>query len=195
MRISVSSICSGVAPITRANWVSVCTFFGMRLRSPICSGRMSWRSAVSSDITITPSRRSTSWAGRVAGILIGMGGRLGSGERLDRRAARRGQPRRFAGSSTQISTVAWSKPKASARRALMRRRAASASAPAATTASSVTIGRFSVIDQACRWRTSVTSGHGGGEVGGDGGGVEARRRGLEQDVAAVAHHASRRSGG
>ena len=74
MRISVSSICSGVAPITRANWVSVCTFFGIRFRSPICSGRMSWRSAVSSDMTITPSRRSTSWAGRVAGILIGIWG-------------------------------------------------------------------------------------------------------------------------
>ena len=72
MRISVSSICSGVAPISRANWVSVCTFFGIRLTRPICSGRMSWRSAVSSDITMTPSRRSTSWAGRVAGILIGM---------------------------------------------------------------------------------------------------------------------------
>ena len=74
MRMRVSSICKGVAAMTRANWVSVCTFFGMRLRSPICKGRMSWRSAVSSDMTITPSRRSTSWAGRAAGILIGMGG-------------------------------------------------------------------------------------------------------------------------
>ena len=79
IRISVSSICSGVAPISRANWVSVVTFFGIRLTRPICSGRMSWRSAVSSDITMTPSRRSTSWAGRVAGILIGMGFGLGEG--------------------------------------------------------------------------------------------------------------------
>ena len=74
IRISVSSICSGVAAMSRANCVSVCTFFGIRFSSPICSGRMSWRSALSSDITMTPSRRSTSWAGRLAGILIGMEG-------------------------------------------------------------------------------------------------------------------------
>ncbi len=40
--ISSSSICSGVLPKTRASWVSVSALVGIRFRSRICSGRISW---------------------------------------------------------------------------------------------------------------------------------------------------------
>ena len=40
---SVSSTCSGVAPTSRANCVSVLILLGIRLSRPIRSGRMSWR--------------------------------------------------------------------------------------------------------------------------------------------------------
>ena len=62
------SICSGVAPISRANWFSVCTFFGIRLSSAdLQRADVLPRRAVSGDMTMTPSRRRTSKAGRVAG--------------------------------------------------------------------------------------------------------------------------------
>ena len=45
------------------------------------SGRMAWRAARLSDMTMTPSRVSTSKAGRVAGSLMGMAD-LGKGSGL-----------------------------------------------------------------------------------------------------------------
>ena len=62
---SVSSTCSGVAPIRRANCVSVLILLGIRLSRPICSGRMSCRAAVASVITITPSCSSVRRAGKI----------------------------------------------------------------------------------------------------------------------------------
>ena len=84
--------------------------------------------------------------------------------------------------------MAWSKPKRSARRALIRRRAASGSAPSAE-------NRLEG-DHRPRLgdRPGVQVADGGdpgdarAEVGGDRAGVEAGRRALEQDVGAVAHH-------
>src|SRR6185436_242572 len=70
--ISDSSTWSGVAPTRRANWVSVLILFGMRLRRPIRNGLMSWRDAVASLMTMTPSRSSVARAGRSLGILIGI---------------------------------------------------------------------------------------------------------------------------
>jgi hypothetical protein len=74
MRISWKSICSGVAPISRANWISVWIFLGIRFRSPMRNGRMSCRAARVWAITITPSRPSTSKAGRSDGRVMGMNG-------------------------------------------------------------------------------------------------------------------------
>ena len=73
IRINWKSICSGVAPISRANWFSVWIFFGIRLRRPILSGRMSWCIARSGVITMTPSFDSTPKAGSVSGRVMGMG--------------------------------------------------------------------------------------------------------------------------
>jgi hypothetical protein len=52
--------------------VSVWIFFGIRFRSPMRSGRMSCRARASSDITMTPSRDSTSKAGSVSGRVMGI---------------------------------------------------------------------------------------------------------------------------
>ncbi len=57
--------------MSRANCVSVLILLGMRLRRPILSGRMSWRAADSSVITITPSETRVLRAGRSFGIRNG----------------------------------------------------------------------------------------------------------------------------
>src|SRR5882724_1802814 len=75
--ISVSSTCSGVAPIKRANCVSVLILLGIKLRRPMRKGRMSWRKADASVISITPSCSRVWRAGRSLGIRIGMGGFVG----------------------------------------------------------------------------------------------------------------------
>ena len=40
--MSSSWICRGVLPSTRASWVSVSTLVGIRFKSRICRGRISW---------------------------------------------------------------------------------------------------------------------------------------------------------
>src|SRR5262245_33114196 len=69
---SVSSTCSGVAPSRRANCVSVLILLGIRLSRPMRTGRMSWRTASVSRMTMTPSASSVERAGRSSGILIGI---------------------------------------------------------------------------------------------------------------------------
>jgi hypothetical protein len=72
IRMSENSTCKGVAPIRRANCVSVWIFLGIRFRSPMRSGRMSCLSAALRPMTMTPSFRRTWKAGRVEGRRIGM---------------------------------------------------------------------------------------------------------------------------
>ena len=61
--MSSNSICSGVLPRTRASWVSVSTLVGIRFKSRICSGRMSWVMARVSVMTKIFSLRSVRVAG------------------------------------------------------------------------------------------------------------------------------------
>ena len=69
---SSSSTCNGVLPSTRASWVSVVIFVGIRFKIRMCSGRMSWLMARDSVMTNIFSLSSTPVAGRLLGILIGM---------------------------------------------------------------------------------------------------------------------------
>src|SRR5690606_28523850 len=72
MRTRLRLICSGVAPISRANWVSVRSLLGIRLSRPNSSGRMSWREAREESMTLTPSASSVFLAGKLSGIRIGI---------------------------------------------------------------------------------------------------------------------------
>ena len=101
-RISESSTCSGVAPTRRAICTSVLILFGMRFRSPICSGRMSWRIAAVSVITLTPSFTRVSNAGSVSGILMGMGNTRVRTSGTKKPATTRSLPARFACACTAL---------------------------------------------------------------------------------------------
>ena len=70
--IRVRSICRGVLPRTLANWVSVSIFIGIRFRSRICSGRISWVIARVSVMKKMFSFSSVFAAGSLFGILMGM---------------------------------------------------------------------------------------------------------------------------
>ncbi len=70
---SVTSTCRAVLPINRNSCVSVAILVGMRLRIATRIGRMSWCAARSSPMTKTFSLSSVARAGRLAGILTGIG--------------------------------------------------------------------------------------------------------------------------